>query len=209
VEPPSPAELDAWRSLPFDVEAYREKEVGASALTGEPEIPLFERLWARPTLELHGIRGGFVGEGSKTVIPARAVAKISLRLVPDQRPDEVVKQIREAIDQAAPRGVQARFELLAASAPCIVNPENPFVREAAAAMHQVFERETVYVRCGGSIPIVGLFEKSLGIPSVLMGFGLPDDNIHAPNEKLSVSNYSLGIDAVSEYFQRLGRLKRA
>ena len=195
--------------LPFDLEEFREKEVGSSALTGEPEIPLFERLWARPTLELHGIRGGFTGEGSKTVIPARAVAKISLRLVPDQRPDEVVKQLRDAIAQATPRGIQASFELLSASAPCIVNPDNPFIREAAEAMQRVFGRETVYVRCGGSIPIVGLFEKNLGVPSVLMGFGLPDDNIHAPNEKMSISNYSKGIDAVSEYFKRLGKLTPA
>jgi acetylornithine deacetylase/succinyl-diaminopimelate desuccinylase-like protein len=209
VQPPSPAELDAWRKLPFDAEAYREQEVGASALAGEPEIPLFERLWARPTLELHGIRGGFTGEGSKTVIPARAVAKISLRLVPGQRPDEVVKQLKRAIAQAAPRGIQASFELLSASAPCMVNPDNPFIREAAEAMRSVFGRETVYVRCGGSIPIVGLFEKNLGVPSVLMGFGLPDDNIHAPNEKMSISNYSKGIDAVSGYFKRLGKLTPA
>jgi acetylornithine deacetylase/succinyl-diaminopimelate desuccinylase-like protein len=209
VQPPSPAELDAWRKLPFDVEAYREKEIGASALVGEPEIPLFERLWSRPTLELHGIRGGFTGEGSKTVIPARAVAKISLRLVPDQRPEEVVNQLRKAIAHATPRGVQATFELLAAAAPCLVNPENPFIREAAAAMQRVFGRETVYVRCGGSIPIVGLFEKTLGIPSVLMGFGLPDDNIHAPNEKMSISNYSKGIDAVAEYLQTLASLTPA
>jgi acetylornithine deacetylase/succinyl-diaminopimelate desuccinylase-like protein len=93
VRPPGPAELEAWKSLPFDVEEYREKEIGAPSLTGEPEIPLFERLWARPTFEVHGIRGGFTGEGAKTVIPARAAAKISLRLVPDQQPNEVVEQL--------------------------------------------------------------------------------------------------------------------
>ncbi len=205
VEPPSPAELNAWKRLPFNLEEYREKEVGAPALTGESGIPLFERIWARPTLELHGIRGGFTGDGAKTVIPARAVAKISLRLVPDQRPEEVLNQLRAAIDQATPCGVTARFELLAASPPCLVDPGHPLIQKAAEAMQKVFGRETVYVRCGGSIPIVGLFAQALGIPSVMMGFGLPDDNIHAPNEKLSLLNYSRGIEVVTEYFERLGR----
>jgi acetylornithine deacetylase/succinyl-diaminopimelate desuccinylase-like protein len=205
VKKPSDAEIAAWRALPFDVEEYREKEIGSIALAGEPEVPLFERIWARPTFEVHGIRGGFTGEGSKTVIPARAVAKISLRLVPDQRPDEVVKQLERAIAQAAPRGIVATFKLLSSAPPSVVDTENPFIRNAAEAMRKVFRHETVYVRCGGSIPIVGLFKEALGIPSVLMGFGLPDDNIHAPNEKLSIANYSRAIDAVIEYFHSLGQ----
>jgi len=204
VQRPSAAELDAWRRLPFDAEHFRRTEVGSPELTGEPDIPLLERLWARPTLELHGIRGGFTGEGSKTVIPAQAVAKISLRLVPDQRPEEVVTQLHAAIAEAAPQGVTARFELMSASPACVVNPEHPLIRKAAEAMQKVFGRETVYIRCGGSIPVVGLFAQALGIPSVLAGFGLPDDNIHAPNEKISVSNYTRGIEAMMEYFARAG-----
>jgi acetylornithine deacetylase/succinyl-diaminopimelate desuccinylase-like protein len=200
VERPAAAELAAWKSLPFDPEEYREKEIGSSALTGEPEVPLFERLWARPTLEIHGIRGGFTAEGAKTVIPARAVVKISLRLVPDQRPDEVVKQLESAIAAAAPRGVTATFKLLSSAAPSMVDPGHPLIQKAAEAMRKVFGRETVYVRCGGSIPIVGLFKEALGIPSVLAGFGLPDDNIHAPNEKMSIANIQRGIDAMIEYF---------
>ncbi len=203
VQRPSAAELAAWKRLPFDVEEYREKELGSTALAGEPEIPIFERLWARPTFEVHGIRGGFTGEGSKTVIPASAVAKISLRLVPDQRPEEVVKQLERAIAQAAPRGVTTTFQLLSSAPPCLVDPEHPLIRKAAQAMEKVFGRETVYVRCGGSIPIVGLFQQALGIPSVMMGFGLPDDNIHAPNEKMSIENYRLGMAAVVEYFRSL------
>ena len=200
VQKPSSAELTAWKSLPFDVEEYRQKEIGASALAGEPEIPLFERLWSRPTLEIHGIRGGFTGEGAKTVIPARAVVKISLRLVPDQRPDEVVSQLRAAIAHAVPRGVTATLELLSSAPPSMVDTDHPLIRKSAEAMQKVFGHETVYIRCGGSIPIVGLFQKALGIPSVMMGFGLPDDNIHAPNEKMSVSNYTRGIDSMVEYF---------
>ena len=186
VQKPSPAELEAWKSLPFNVEEYREKEIGSTALAGEPEFPLFERIFARPTLEIHGIRGGFTAEGAKTVIPARAVVKISLRLVPDQRPDEVVTLLERALESACPVGVTAKFHLLSSAPASMVDPANPFVQKAAQAMHKIFGHETVYVRCGGSIPIVGLFQKALGIPSVLMGFGLPDDNIHAPNEKFSL-----------------------
>ncbi len=200
VEKAGAAEIAAWNSLPFDAEEFRQKEIGSIALAGEPEIPLFERMWARPTLEVHGIRGGFTGDGAKTVIPARAVVKISLRLVPDQRPEEVVQQLEAAVAKAAPRGVCATFKLLSSAAPCVVDTDNPFIQKAADAMKKVFRHNTVYVRCGGSIPIVGLFERALGIPSVLMGFGLPDDNIHAPNEKFSIANYSRGIDAVADYF---------
>jgi acetylornithine deacetylase/succinyl-diaminopimelate desuccinylase-like protein len=200
VKKASDAETAAWQSLPFDIEEYREKEVGASALAGEPEAPVLERIWARPTFEVHGIRGGFTAEGAKTVIPARAVAKVSLRLVPDQRPEEVVKQLETAIAHAAPRGISATFKLLSSAPPSVVDTDNPFVRKAADAMRPVFRHETVYVRCGGSIPIVGLFKEKLGVPSVLMGFGLPDDNIHAPNEKFSIANYSRGIDAMVDYF---------
>ena len=199
VRKPSPAEIAAWKSLPFSEEQFREREVGSSALAGEPDVSLLERIWARPTLEIHGIRGGFTAEGAKTVIPARAVVKMSLRLVPDQDPKEVVPQVEAAVRSAAPRGVSAEFKLLSSAAPCVVDTANPFVEKAALAMKKIFRNETVYVRCGGSIPIVGLFQSALGAPSVLMGFGLPDDNIHAPNEKFSIANYSRGIDAVADY----------
>lgn len=205
VAPPSEKERAAWARLPFNEKDYREKEVGARELVGEPGVPLFERLWARPTFEVHGIRGGFTGEGAKTVIPAKAVAKISARLVADQRPDEAIAQIREALKAACPKGVTAKFKLIHAAPPSLVNPDNRFIREAAAAMTQVFGNETVYIRSGGSIPIAGLFDEQLGIPSVMMGFGLPDDNLHAPNEKLHLANFFRGIEAVAGYFERLGK----
>ncbi|HXF27678.1 MAG TPA: dipeptidase [Bryobacteraceae bacterium] len=205
VVPPSEKEREAWARLPFNEKDYREKEVGARELVGEPGVPLFERLWARPTLEIHGIRGGFTGEGAKTVIPAKAVAKISTRLVADQRLDEAIAQIRKAVKAACPKGVVAEFKLIHAAPPSLVNPDNRFIREAAAAMTQVFGNETVYIRSGGSIPIAGLFEEQLGIPSVMMGFGLPDDNLHAPNEKLYLPNFFRGIEAVAGYLERLGR----
>jgi acetylornithine deacetylase/succinyl-diaminopimelate desuccinylase-like protein len=205
VVPPSAKEREAWARLPFNEAEYIEKEMGGRELVGEPEIPLFERLWARPTFEVHGIRGGFTGEGAKTVIPARAVAKISTRLVADQRPDEATAQLKEAIRKARPKGVTAELKPIHSAAPSLVNPDNPFVRAAAEAMSEVFGKQTVYIRSGGSIPIVGLFDQCLGIPSVMLGFGLPDDNLHAPNEKLHLPNFYRGIEAVAHYLEMLGR----
>ena len=205
VQQPSTKEREAWARLPFDEREYKEKEVEVKELTGEPEIPLFERLWARPTLEVHGIRGGFIAEGAKTVIPARALAKVSLRLVADQRPDEAIAQIKKAVAAACPKGVTAEFNVIHFAPPSLVNPDNRFIQCAAEAMKQVFGKETVYIRSGGSIPIVAAFDESLGIPSVMMGFGLPDDNLHAPNEKLHLPNFFRGIEAVARYLEILGR----
>jgi acetylornithine deacetylase/succinyl-diaminopimelate desuccinylase-like protein len=153
---------------------------------------------------VHGIRGGFTGEGAKTVIPARAVAKISARLVGDQRIDEAAAQIKAAIKAATPKGVTAEFKVLHAGAPSLTNPDNRFIHAAAEAMKQVFGKETVYIRSGGSIPIVGVFDQYLGIPSVMMGFGLPDDNLHAPNEKFHLPNFFRGIESVARYLEILG-----
>ncbi|MBZ5606802.1 MAG: dipeptidase [Acidobacteriia bacterium] len=200
---PSAKERAAWARLPFDEKEYTEKEMGAKALVGEPEIPLFERLWARPTLEVHGIRGGFTGEGAKTVIPARALAKLSLRLVADQRPDEATAQLQKAIAAACPKGVTAEYRPIHSAPPSLVNPDNRYIQAAAEAMKQVFGKETVYIRSGGSIPIVAAFDEFLGIPSVMMGFGLPDDNLHAPNEKLHLPNFFRGIEAVARYLELL------
>jgi acetylornithine deacetylase/succinyl-diaminopimelate desuccinylase-like protein len=204
VVPPSAKEREAWARLPFDERDYTEKEMGARELVGEPGIPLFERLWARPTFEVHGIRGGFTGEGAKTVIPARAVAKISTRLVADQDPKEAAEQLKQAVAKACPRGVTAELKAIHSAPPSLVNPDNRFIHAAADAMSEVFGKPTVYIRSGGSIPIVAAFEQSLGIPSVMMGFGLPDDNLHAPNEKLHLPNFYRGIEAVARYLDLLG-----
>jgi acetylornithine deacetylase/succinyl-diaminopimelate desuccinylase-like protein len=205
VQRPTAAEMEAWRSLPFDEHEYLTKEMKAHGLTGEPEYSVFERLWSRPTLEVHGIRGGFTGEGAKTVIPARAVAKISMRLVPDQQPDAATSQLARAIEAACPRGVRAQWKTIHGGPPSVVNTDSPFIRAAADAMTAVFGNKTVYTRSGGSIPIVGAFERHLGTPSVMMGFGLPDDNLHAPNEKLFLPNFFRGIDAVVHYLELLGK----
>jgi acetylornithine deacetylase/succinyl-diaminopimelate desuccinylase-like protein len=204
VVPPSDKEREAWARLPFDVKEYTEKEMGAKELVGEPEVPLFERIWARPTLEVHGIRGGFTAEGAKTVIPARAVAKISTRLVADQRVDEAIAQFKAAVAAACPKGVTVEVKVLHSGTPSLTDPDNPFIHASAEAMKQVFGTGTVYIRSGGSIPIVGVFDRYLGIPSVMMGFGLPDDNLHAPNEKFHLPNLYRGIEAMARYLEILG-----
>jgi acetylornithine deacetylase/succinyl-diaminopimelate desuccinylase-like protein len=205
VIPPSQKERAAWARLPFDEKEYTVTEMGARELVGEPEVGLFERVWARPTVEVHGIRGGFVGEGAKTVIPARATAKISTRLVADQRTGEAADQLRAAIKAACPKGVTAELKVLSSGEPSLTDPDNPYIDAAAEAMKQIFGKETVYIRSGGSIPIVGVFDRYLGIPSVLMGFGLPDDNLHAPNEKFHLPNLFRGIEAVARYLEILGK----
>lgn len=202
---PSAAEIESWARLPFDPEEFRQREVGSPALTGEPEYDPLARMWARPTFEVHGIRGGYIGEGAKTVIPATASAKISLRLVPCQDPSEVIEQVASAVAAACPIGVTARFYPMHAAPPCLIDSENPFLAKAAQAMENVFGGSTAYIRCGGSIPIVNLFKQNLGILcTVLPGFGLPDDQIHAPNEKFSISNYIRGIASLIQYYELLG-----
>jgi len=204
VVPPSDNEKEAWARLPFDVKEYTEKEMGAKELVGEPGVPRVERGRARPNQEVHGLPRGLNGEGAKTVIPARAVAKISTRLVADQRVDEAIAQFKAAVAAACPKGVTAEVKVLHSGEPSLTNPDNRFIHASAEAMKQVFGKETVYIRSGGSIPIVGVFDRYLGIPSVMMGFGLPDDNLHAPNEKFHLPNFYRGIESVARYLEILG-----
>jgi len=204
VAEPSPAELASWRALPFDEEKFLHGEVGASRLTGEPDRSVLERIWARPTLEVHGIAGGFTGAGAKTVIPATATAKVSLRLVPNQNPEKVVAALRKFVAERQPQGVTCEVRLLSQGPGHVVNTDHPAIRAAAAVFAEALGRETVFTRGGGSIPIVGEFAHHLNIPTILMGFGLPDDGLHSPNEKYRIDNYYLGIRTVAEFLERYG-----
>jgi acetylornithine deacetylase/succinyl-diaminopimelate desuccinylase-like protein len=204
VEPPAPAEKEAWKRLPFDENKYLETEIGATSLVGEEGYSVLERTWARPTLEVHGIRGGFVGEGAKTVIPARAAAKVSMRLVPAMDPGKAYQQYTKHVESLTPRGTKVSVRLFAKSPASLVNPQNRFIETAARALEETFGAKTVYIRSGGSIPVVSLLQQQAGIPSVLMGFGLPDDNLHAPNEKFHLPNFYRGIEAVGRYLEMLG-----
>ncbi len=201
---PSLQELQAWKSLPFDQEEFQRHEVGSSSLTGESEYSVLERLWARPTLEIHGMPGGFTGAGAKTVIPARAAAKVSMRLVPAMDPQTTFALYKRFVESICPNGISLEVRLIHSGDPIVIGVDNPYVKAATAAMHEVFGKETVFVRSGGSIPIVGDFERSLKIPSVMMGFGLPDDNLHAPNEKFHIANFYRGIESLIRFFERLG-----
>jgi acetylornithine deacetylase/succinyl-diaminopimelate desuccinylase-like protein len=207
VDEPASAELESWKRLPFDDAEFLAKEVGSTALTGEPDRSVLERVWSRPTLEVHGISGGFTAAGAKTVIPAKATAKVSIRLVPRQDPDAVVAAFRDWVRKNAPKGIQAEVRVLSASPGLVVNPDHPAIEVAARAFGEVFGKQTVFIRSGGSIPIVGDFANHLKIPTILMGFGLPDDGLHSPNEKYKIENYFLGIMTVAHFLEQYGALK--
>ncbi len=205
VKRPSEDELTAWKALPFNEEEYRKNEVGSKELTGEPGFSVQERTWARPTLEVHGMPGGFVGAGAKTVIPAKAIAKISMRIVPDMKPEEAFEQYKNYVLSLAPKGISLKVTLLSMGEPSIIPTDNPYIKAATAAMKEVFNKDTVFIRSGGSIPIVAEFHKHLKIPSVMMGFGLPDDNLHAPNEKFHIANFYRGIESIVRFVEKLGQ----
>jgi acetylornithine deacetylase/succinyl-diaminopimelate desuccinylase-like protein len=204
VVPPSAEERKTWQSLPFSEKEFLKKEVGSSALTGEPEYSVLERLWARPTLEIHGMPGGFIGDGAKTVIPAKAVAKVSLRLVPDMEPQKTFQLYKQYVQSICPQGISLDVRLIHSGDAIVIGVDNRYIKAATAALQDVFGKDTVFVRSGGSIPIVGDFERSLKIPSVMMGFGLPDDNLHAPNEKFCIANFHRGIETLIHFFEKLG-----
>ena len=205
VEPPSTAEKHSWSMLPFDEAEFLRDEVGSTQLTGEPVFTVLERVWARPTLEVHGIAGGFVGAGAKTVIPAKATAKVSIRLVPKQDPQKVVAAYKKFVAESTPAGIQTEVRVLSAGPAISVNPDHPAIAVAAKAFEDILGRETVFVRSGGSIPIVGDFAKHLKIPTILMGFGLPDDGLHSPNEKYKLANYYAGIMTIAHFFEQYGK----
>ncbi len=205
VQPAALAEKQSWDALPFDEKEFLKKEVGSRKLTGEPGFSVLERVWARPTFEVHGIAGGFTGAGAKTVIPAKATAKVSFRLVPNQDPEKVIASFREFVRKKTPKGIRTEVQVLSAAPAVLVDPDHPAIRTASEAFSVVFGKPTVFIRTGGSIPIVGDFARHLGIPTVLMGFGLPDDNLHAPNEKFRLENFYKGILTVARFLEQYGR----
>ncbi len=205
IEEPTKAELETWRSLPFDEETFLDHEVGAPELTGETMFSVLERLWSRPTMDVHGMPGGFTGAGAKTVIPARAVAKISFRLVPGMVPAEVFARYKAFVEEICPAGVTVDAQLIHSGDPVVVSTNNVYVQAATEAMAEVFGKQTVFVRGGGSIPIVGDLVRELGMPVVLMGFGLPDDNLHAPNEKFHLANFHRGIESIVRFLGKVGQ----
>jgi acetylornithine deacetylase/succinyl-diaminopimelate desuccinylase-like protein len=193
-----------FAKIPFD-ESTLIGETGITQAWGEAEFSVIERLTARPTLELNGIWGGFAGEGAKTVLPARAGAKISTRLVPDQDPNEIAKLVTEHILRLAPPTVRVTVKELHHGPGAIVPRDLPAMNAASEAYEEIFGKRPIFMRMGGSIPVVALFQQRLGMDSVLMGFGLPDDNLHAPNEKFNIGMFYKGIETAIVFYQKMGQ----
>lgn len=200
---PSHEEKTFWQQDPLHMNDAFLKEMGVSQLSGELEYPPLERASARPTLEVHGIIGGFTGEGGKTVIPAVAKAKISLRLPPDLKSREVFTLFEQTVKEIAPAGVTVNVIDLHGGEGILVSPESTVMQAAADALEEVYGKTPVFLREGGSIPIAALFDEVLNVPVVLMGFGLPDDNLHAPNEKYSLKQFFNGVRTVANFLQRM------
>ncbi len=200
VQPPTQEELDTWQELPFDEKQFLTDEVTGKSLTGLPGRTVYERVWALPTFEIHGIRGGFTGEGAKTVIPAQATAKVSLRLVPGQEFEKVGRALQEAVAAAAPAWADVKVTLLHGGDPVQVDVGHPAFEILNQAFEAVEGRRAVQVRAGGSIPIVPELGLS-GAPVILTGIGLPDDGLHSPNEKLDLRQLWNGIEIFGRFFQ--------
>jgi acetylornithine deacetylase/succinyl-diaminopimelate desuccinylase-like protein len=203
VRPFPDAVREAMRALPFDEEHFRE-EVGAPALGGEAGYTVLERLWTRPTCEVNGLLSGYTGEGAKTVLPAVAMAKVSCRLVPDQDPQEIERLMKAHVARVAPKGVTVTVRHLHGGRPWRADLEGPLFDAARRALAEAFGKEPVIVGEGGSIPVVGDFQSILGAPVLLVGFGLPGENAHAPNEWISVENFERGMRAMARLYEEYG-----
>ena len=202
VRPLSDRERAEIARLPFDEDAYR-RELGVGGLWGETGYSVLERLWARPTLEVCGLWGGFQGAGSKTVIPARASAKLSCRLVPDQDPERVTSQVEAFLRSICPHSVKLRFTPMAGGRASITALDHPAVAAAMRALRAGFGAEPVFIRAGGSIPVVASFQHLLNLPTVLMGFGLPGENNHAPNEWFALENFVGGLKSSLHWWREV------
>jgi acetylornithine deacetylase/succinyl-diaminopimelate desuccinylase-like protein len=204
VLPLSDEERAAWQSLPFNEKKYR-KDLGAPKLAGEPGYSVLERVWARPTFEVNGLLSGFTGEGAKTVIPAVAMAKVSMRLVPNQDPDRIGELFEAYLKKITPKTVELTLTRMHGGKPWLASYDSPYARAAGRAIEQGFGKVPVFCREGGSIPVVSTFKDELNLPAVLFGVGLPDENAHAPNERLDLGNFHNGILASAILYEEMAR----
>jgi acetylornithine deacetylase/succinyl-diaminopimelate desuccinylase-like protein len=197
-------ERQAWASLPFNEKSYR-KDFGIPKVFGETGYSTLERTWARPTFEVNGLLSGFTGEGAKTVLPAVAMAKVSMRLVPNQTPDKIAELFEAHLRDVTPKTVELKITRMHGGKPWMTSYDNPFVQAAGRAIERGFGRKPVFTREGGSIPVVSTFQEELGLPSVLFGVGLPDENAHAPNEKLDVANFHGGVISAAYLYEEIAK----
>jgi acetylornithine deacetylase/succinyl-diaminopimelate desuccinylase-like protein len=208
VSPLSPEERAEYGKLPFSEKRYR-KELGAPKLFGETGYSTMERVWGRPTFEVNGVLSGFTGEGAKTVIPAVAMAKVSMRLVPNQDPKKIGDLFEAYLQKVTPKTVELKVTRMQGGKPWVTDFNSAYVQAAARAIEQAFGQRPVFTREGGSIPVVSTFQEVLGLPTVLFGIGLPDENAHAPNEKLDLSNFHNGIIASAMLYDEIGKNGRS
>jgi acetylornithine deacetylase/succinyl-diaminopimelate desuccinylase-like protein len=206
VVPLKDEERQAWASLPFNEKKYR-KDFGIPKLFGETDYTTLERTWARPTLEINGMLSGFTGEGAKTVLPAVAMAKISMRLVPNQDPNRIAELFETYVRKLAPKTMELTVTRMHGGKPWMTSFDNLYVQAAGRAIEKGFGQKPVFTREGGSIPVVSTFQEELGLPSVLFGVGLPDENAHAPNEKLDVANFHGGIIASAMLYEEIAKTR--
>ncbi|MDP1571394.1 MAG: dipeptidase [Vicinamibacterales bacterium] len=197
-------ERQEFAKLPFNERKYRQ-DLGAPKLHGEPGYTTLERIWARPTFEVNGLLSGFTGEGAKTVIPAVAMAKVSMRLVPNQDPKKVGDLFEDYLKKVAPKSVEVTLTRMHGGKPWMTAFDNPYVQAAGRAIERGFGQKPVFNREGGSIPVVSTFSDELGIPCVLFGVGLPDQNAHAPDEKLDLGNFHNGVIASAYLYDEISR----
>ncbi|MEN6604857.1 MAG: M20/M25/M40 family metallo-hydrolase [Bryobacteraceae bacterium] len=233
IVPPSALEQRSWASLGAGAKEMLKAGLGLDISESEPETSVLNRIWAQPSMDVHGvvgrrfrsakkpgrdkpllaeflgIRSGYVGPGMKTVILSRAKAKISFRLAQGQDPAKMIRGFRQFVEENTPKGIRTTVQVLTSSPAVTMDPDHPAVRVAAQVLETVFGKPTAFVRSGGSIPIVAGFAQYLGIPSVLMGFGLPDDSLHSPNEKFSLRSFQLGIRTVAEFLEQYGASNNA
>lgn len=206
VRPLSEEERKAFAELQFDEESLK-KELGVNELFGEEGYSFLERTWARPTLEINGIFGGFSGEGIKTVLPNEAGAKITCRLVPDQDPDKIIALLRKHVEKHTPKGVTVSVTEFDNGAPYLTPFDHPLIQTASRSYEKVYQVPTAFTRGGGSIPIVATFDQILNVPVVLMGFGLSTENFHAPNEHFHLENFDKGLRVLCDYLCEVAKLK--
>ena len=203
VQPLTKADRKGFASLPFNEAKYR-RDLGAPELFGEKGFTTLERVWARPSLDVNGMWAGYTGEGAKTVIPAEAHAKISMRLVPAQRPEEIAKKVAAYIKQIAPKSVKVGVKYLHGGEAWIAETDHPALVAASNAVRRAYGKTPVFTREGGSIPIINTFAAELKVPCALLGIGLPDDGLHAPNEKLDLDQFYKGIAAAAYMMEEFG-----
>lgn len=205
VRPLAAWERDEFARLPFEEDAYR-RDLGVPELFGEEGYTTRERTWARPTCDVNGIFGGYMGKGAKTVLPSWGGAKVSMRLVPDQDPKKIERLFTDYVHSVAPKGVTVEVTPLHGAEPVVVEVQGPIVDAALDAMQEIWGARPVRIREGGSIPIVSTFASVLKCPVLLLGFGLNDDGLHSPNEKFNISHFYNGVRSVARLLDRLAEV---